>query len=135
MTLNCSESRNRQVFLPFMSVAKFSLNSERRTRSHSPQWWEMYRQVMRREITENSLAKAPPDHWHCPFHLSLLLRHMDSICVPNFQGHCTWHLMGLPQICCAEHGGLQAGNTSHPRRALSPLAVMGQNWLILLQGC
>lgn len=108
------------------SIAKFSLNSEGRTRSHSPQWWEMHRQVMRREITENSLARAPPDCCQCPLHVSPLLKHMDHICVPSCQEHCTWHLMCLPQIPSACRAScFQFGNTSHPEKSSSPACCDG----------
>lgn len=134
MTLGCSESWNGQVF---MSIAKFSLNTERRTRSHCPQWWEMHhRQVMRREITENSLAKAPADHCHCPFHLSLLFKLMTPSVSPGAR---TSHLalICLPQKRSAVQSmvGSSLETQATLRRPLPPLAVMGWNRLILLQGC
>lgn len=81
---------------------------------------------MRREITENSLARAPPDCCQCPLHVSPLLKQMDHICVPSCQEHCTWHSMCLPQIPSACRAScFQFGNTSHPEKSSSPACCDG----------
>lgn len=90
---------------------------------------------MRREITENSLPKAPLSHCHGPLHLSLLLKHVDHH--PQVKMTLCLALGGTLQIPLAGQNlvGSSLKTQAALRRALPPLSVIRWNWLIPLQGC
>lgn len=132
-TLGSSESRNGQVFLAWVSIAKFSLASKERARRHSPRWWRMHRQVVSREITDNSLPQTPTRHCHGPLHLGLILKHID----PHPQVKPPGTLNLPPDVpppdtfSCTKHGWLQSGNTSRSEKSSSSTSCgqIRQSWI------